>query len=154
MLVWKTLHVLSMVMMVTLFIGTEIFYAASIVRRDVRALAWVQRTVEQTFIGFIALGGILAGIIFGLITAATGGLDFTAGWLIVAYVLVAAFFVNGALIGSKVVRVGQEAVAAEEAGRPLEEVTLDVAPNLGLINVAINAVLFAAIITDMVLKPF
>lgn len=154
MLVWKTLHVLSMVTMVTLFIGAEIFYAAALLRRDVGALAWVQRTVEQTFVGFIALGGILLGIIFGLITAATGGLDFTAGWLIVAYVLVAGFFVNAALLGTRIVRAAQEAIAAEEAGRPLEEVTFDLAANRGVVLVAINAVLFVAIITDMVLKPF
>jgi uncharacterized membrane protein len=154
MLVWKTLHVLSMVTMVTLFIGAEIFYAAAILRRDVHALAWVQRTLEETFIGFIALGGILAGIIFGLLAAATDGLDFTAGWLIAAYVLVAAFFVNAALIGSRVVHVAQEAMAAENAGRPLEDVVIDLAPNRGVILVAINVVIFALIITDMVVKPF
>lgn len=154
MLVWKTLHVLSMVTMVTLFIGAEIFYAAALLRRDARALAWVHRTVEQTFTGFIALGGILAGIVFGLVTAATGGFDFTAGWLIVAYVLVAAFFVNAALIGSRVVEAAKKALAAEDAGRPFDEIAIDLAPNRGVIMVAINAVIFALIVADMVVKPF
>jgi hypothetical protein len=140
--------------MVTLFIGAEIFYAAAILRRDVRALAWVQRTLEQTYIGFIALGGILAGIILGLLAVATGGVDFTAGWLIVAYLLVVAFFANAALTGHGVVQAGQQALAAEDAGRPLDEVAIDLAPNRGVIMVAINAVIFALIINDMVVKPF
>lgn len=154
MLVWKTLHILSMVTMVTVFIGAEIFYAAAIWRRDLRAMAWVQRTLEQTGAGFIGLGGILLGIVFGLLTAAAGGIDFTAGWLIVAYVLVAVFFVNAALLGERVVRAGKAAMAAEEAGGSAEETSYELARNRGVILVAINVVLFTALIVDMVMKPF
>ena len=56
MLEWKTLHILSMITMITTFIGTEIFYAAAVWRRDVHAVAFVQRTVERLGIGIIALG--------------------------------------------------------------------------------------------------
>ena len=154
MLLWKTLHILSMVTMVTVFIGAEIFYAAAMWRRDVHALAWVQRTLEQTGAGIIAIVGLALGVVFGLLTAATGGFDFTAGWLIVAYLLVAAFLVNAAVIGEKVVRAGKAAIETEESGRPLDEVAPAIAANRGVILVAINAVLFTAIIVDMVVKPF
>ena len=154
MLLWKTLHVLSMVTMVTVFIGAEIFYAAAMWRRDVHALAFIQRTLERTGAGFIGLGGILLGIVFGLLTAATGGFDFTAGWLITAYVLVAAFFVNAAVIGERVVRAGKSAIEAEEGQRPTDEVARGLRPNRGLILVGINIVLFTALIIDMVVKPF
>jgi len=154
MLAWKTLHVLSMVTMVTVFIGAEIFYAAAMRRRDVQALAFIQRTVERTGAGFIGLGGILLGIVFGLLTAATGGFDFTAGWLIVAYVLVAAFFVNAFIFGERAVRAGKAAMEAVESGRPVDDSVVDLRTNYGLIVLGINLVLFTAIIIDMVLKPF
>ena len=154
MLVWKTLHVLSMVTMVTVFIGAEIFYAAAMWRRDVHALAWVQRTVERSFVGFVAIGGLLAGIVFGLLTAATGGFDFTTGWLIAAYVLVAAFFVNAAVIGREVVRAGKDAIEADEGRRSVDEVTQGLRANRGLILVGINTMLFTALIVDMIIKPF
>ncbi len=154
MVLWKTLHVLSMVTMVTVFIGAEIFYASAIRRRDMRALAWIQRTVEGAGAGWIGMGALAAGIGFGLLTAATGGFDFTAGWLIVAYVLVAAFLVNAALIGSKIVATAKQAMEAEASERPLEEVTGSLSANSGLLFVGINVVLFAAIIIDMVTRPF
>jgi uncharacterized membrane protein len=154
MILWKTLHVLSMVTMVTMFIGAEIFYAAAIWRRDGHALAWVQRTVEKAGIGIIGMLGIFAGIVFGLLTAATGGFDFTAGWLIVAYVLVVAFFVNSFILGMRLVNVAKAAVVAEDAGRQADEVLGAVAPSQGAILVTVNALLFAAIIADMVVKPF
>jgi len=153
-LTFKALHVLAMVTMITAFIGAEIFYAAAIWRRDVHALAWVQRTVEQFGVGIVALVGLLAGVIFGLLAAATGGIDFGEGWLIAAYVLVAAFLVNAVVIGAKVVRVAKDAVEADEGRRPVEEVARAMTANRGVILVVINIIIFAAIIVDMILKPF
>lgn len=152
--IWKALHVLSMFTMVAIFIGAEIFYAAAILRRDVRALAFIQSTLERWYLGFLALGGLLAGIVFGLLAAASGGFDFVAGWLVAAYVLVAAFFVNAALIGERVVRVGKAAIEAEAGTRSPDEVFRDTPANRGVILVLVNVVIFAAIIADMVLKPF
>jgi len=152
--IWKALHVLSMFSMVTLFIGAEIFYAAAILRRDVPALAFIQSTLERWYLGILALAGMLAGIVFGLLAAASGGFDFVAGWLVVAYLLVAAFFGNSALIGARIVRVAKAAVAAEARGAPADEALTDLPANRGVILVLINTVIFAAIIADMVLKPF
>lgn len=154
MLIWKTLHILSMVTMVTVFIGAELFYAAALAKRDVRALAWVQRTLERTGAGIIGVVALAAGVVFGLLAAATGGFDFTATWLLVAYALVAAFLVNAAVIGTEVVHAGKAAIAAEEGTGSIQEVADSLRPNRGTILVAINAVLFTAIILDMTLKPF
>ena len=67
--------------------------------------------------------------------------------------LILAFFVNAVLIGEKIVRMAKAAIAAEEGGTPIADG--DRLPaGRGLLLVAINAVLFAAIIADMVLKPF
>ena len=154
MLTWKALHVLSMVTMITVFIGAELFYAAAIWRRDVHALAFIQRTLERAGLGLIAIGALIAGIIFGLMTVATGGFDVVAGWLIAAYVLVAAFLVNAFLLGDRIVRVGKAAIEAEQGARPMETVLGDLAANRGVIFVAVNTVIFGLIVIDMVLKPF
>jgi len=118
--IWKALHVLSMVTMVTIFIGAEIFYAAAILRRDIRALAFIQETLERWYLGVLALLGMIAGIVFGLLAAASGGFDFVAGWLVVAYVLVAAFFVNSGLIGAKIFDLDAVIVAPDEFKREVQ----------------------------------
>jgi hypothetical protein len=53
-------------------------------------------------------------------------------------------------------RLGQEAIEAVEGQRPVEEVVGAMASlRTGiLIAVAVNVLLFAAVIVDMVLKPF
>ena len=152
-LIFKLLHILSMFAMVTVFLGGDFFLAVATRQRDVRALAWVERTGGSgfTMLGFVAL---IAGIVFGLLTAATGGLDFLKGWLIAAYVLVVLFLINVAVLGKRVVRVGREAVDAEAGRGSTEEVVRATAGSPAIPYLAINVAIFAAIIADMVLKPF
>lgn len=152
--IFKALHILSMFTMVTAFSGGELLYAMAIRGRDVHALAWVHRTLRIPF-GIAALGGLVAGIAFGLLTAATGGLDFFDGWLIAAYVLVAVFLVNGAVHEPAVRRLGDRAVEADAGQRPVEEVVREMASfSRATLLFAINATIFTLIILDMVLKPF
>jgi len=155
MLIFKALHILSMVTMVMLFSGGELYYAFAIRARNVRALAWLQSTERRNGIAFFALGALLSGILFGLLTAATGGLDFFDGWLIAAYVLIGLFFLNSVLFATRVIRIGDHAVEAEEGKRPVEEVVAEMAATRsGVLLFVINATIFALIILDMVLKPF
>jgi hypothetical protein len=155
MLIFKALHILSMVTMVMLLSGGELYYALAIQARNVRALAWLQSTERRKGIAFFALGALLSGIAFGLLTVATGGFDFLEGWLIAAYVLVGLFFVNSAVFATRVIRIGDHAVEAEAGTRPVEEVVAEMgATNSAVLLFAINATIFAAIIVDMVLKPF
>jgi uncharacterized membrane protein len=155
MLIFKALHILSMVAMVTVFSGAEFFYTFAVWRRDVRALAWLHGLVRQTGLPFFGLGFLLSGILFGLLTALTGGLDFFEGWLIVAYVLVALFFVNSFVIGGPMIRLGDKAEEAEAGQRPVEEVVREMAASRAVFFFfSINVAIFAALILDMVLKPF
>jgi hypothetical protein len=154
MLIFKTLHILSMVTMITIFSGGEFSYAFAIWRRDVRALASFHRMEKQSRSGVVGLLALVAGVAFGLLTAATGGLDFFDGWLLVAYVLVAAFFVNVALSARKLIGLGDSAVEADAGRRPVEEVVRDMAASGAVRFFVVNATIFAAIIVDMVLKPF
>ena len=87
MLTFKALHILSMIAMVTIEIGSEFLYAFAISRRDVRGLATVHRLLEQARAGPASIAALVSGVVFGLLTAATGGFDFLDGWLIAAYVL-------------------------------------------------------------------
>jgi len=154
--IFMALHILSMFTMVTLFSGGELFYLFAIRERDVRALAWLHRTAERTRLGYVALGALVAGVAFGLLTAATGGLDFFDGWLLAAYLLVALFFVYAIMNGRGMIRLAEKAVEADAGRRPVEEVVGEVAAATNRITLlfAGNVAIFAAIILDMVLKPF
>ena len=155
MLIFKALHIISMVAMITVFSGGEFYYTFAIWRRDVRGLAWLHNLALRTRLPLFGLGLLLAGIVFGVLTALTGGFNILDGWLIAAYVLVAAFLVNSILIGRPVVELGRKAVEAEAGRVPVDEVVGDMAATRALfLFFPINAAIFAALILDMVLKPF
>ena len=155
MLIFKALHILSMFAAVTFLIGEALFYAVAIWRGDVAGLAAVRRLVGGRPVVGVAF--LVAGIVFGVLAALTGGIDFFAGWLIAAYVLVVALFaVNGSPWVQRLPRLGLEAMEAEAGKRPVEEVVAAMAASrtATLTAVAVNVALFIAIIADMVLKPF
>jgi hypothetical protein len=156
MLIFKALHVLFMVGAVAFLIAEATLFARAVWRGDVRALAGLRRLAGRRPI--IGASLFLVGIGFGVLTAATGGFDFFAGWLIVAYVLVIATLV---ISGLPVVQKGflgliDKAVEADAGQRPMDEVVAEMANFRGTFAAVVtaNAVLFAAIILDMVLKPF
>lgn len=154
MLLWKALHIAAMFTMVAGFIGVEVFYAAALRSRDLEKVAWVQRTLEKTWFGPLAVFALLAGIVFGVLAAVTGSFDLTDGWLIAAYVLLGLFFVNAAINGEKVVHAGKAAIEAEEGRRSAEEVAGTLPVGQATFLVVANAVLFLGIILVMTLKPF
>ena len=155
MLIFKALHILSMFAVVAMEIGGEFLFAFAISRRDVRGLATIHRILEQARLGTIAIIVFVAGIVFGVLTVATGGLDFFDGWLIAAYVLVAAIFGGGGILWSrKLLPLGVKAVEAEAGQRPVEDVVRDMAATPAVRWFAVMATLFVLIILDMVLKPF
>jgi hypothetical protein len=152
--IFKALHILSMFTAVALFEGVPTFIALAIWQRDVRGAAAVFRLARRP--GNTVIGGVLllAGIVFGLLTAATGGLDFFAGWLIAAYVMVAALFLSNLVPAKRRVRqIVEEAVEAEAGQRSVDEVVRHMA-TAPLWVFYLDVALFVAIIADMVLKPF
>ena len=154
MLIFKVLHILSMVMMITVFSGGEFFYAFAVRRGDVRGLATIHRMEKQSRAPIFGIAALFAGVVFGLLTAATGGLDFFEGWLIAAYVLVAAFLVNATVIGGKLIQLGDRAIEADEGKLPTEEVAREMATSHAVLFFVVNAAIFVMIIADMVLRPF
>jgi uncharacterized membrane protein len=153
MLVFKALHILSMFGAVTLLLGEALAYGVAIRRRDIGALAGIRRVTGRRPILGAAL--LLAGVVFGLMTAWTGTFDLLDGWLIAAYVLVVAMFAFNALPWvQQLPRLGDAAVEVEAGTRDAEQLTAEMESSRAGILVAANVVLFAAIILDMVLKPF
>jgi len=153
----KALHVLSMFGAVTLLMADAIFLWLAVWRRDVHALAGLQRLAPN--IGLTPIGGIffIVGIVLGLILVATGGLNFLAGWLIVAYVAIIGLIVNNVLPNVQRLRPLVVEAAAADAGKvPADDVVRSMdRMRTGLsVAVLINTVLFVGIIVDMVLKPF
>lgn len=154
MLIFKTLHILAMFAMVTIEIGLETLFAAAITRRDVGALAAIYRLEKRLRAGPIAIASLAAGVIFGLLTAATGGFDFLDGWLIAAYLIVGAFLVTSTMFLRPTLRLGQAAMDAEAAGGPTEPLVREMDRSRVLPWYLVDVGLVVAIVADMVLKPF
>jgi uncharacterized membrane protein len=155
MLIFKVLHILSMFIAVTFLMGDAFFLALAFWRRDLRALATFQRLVGAR--PLIGSSIFLLGIVFGLLTAATGDIDFFRGWLVAAYVLVAAaLLVNVTPFVQRMPKVAREALEVEAGGSSAEDVARRMSSvRTGfLVSVALNAAIFVALIVDMVVKPF
>lgn len=153
MVIFMALHILLMFTAVTFLMGEALLYALAIQRRDVHALASIHNLIGGRPV--IGASLFLAGIVFGLATAATAGIDFFKGWLIAAYVLVAALLLfNGSPPVQRLPQLGREAVEAEAGRRPVEDVVRAMEKSPAPLLAAINAALFVAIIVDMVVKPF
>lgn len=155
MLTFKALHVLSMFAAVMFLVGEALLYARAIWRGDVAGLASVRRLIG----GRPVLGGMFlgAGIVFGLLAASAEGFDLLAGWLVAAYLLVAALFVvNASPWVQRLPKLGAEAMEATAGQRPAERLVAEMTTirTTVAIAVALNIGLFVAIILDMVLKPF
>ena len=152
MTVWKLLHILSMFTAVTLLFGGEIAFNLAARARHVPTIRRVLAAVGPVF--YAGIGALVIGVVFGLVTALTGSWNLTAGWLLLAYLLVAASFVVGFTIGTPWYR--DVATAASESGE--EAVSPGLAAALadrrGAASVLASATLYVAIIADMVLKPF
>jgi hypothetical protein len=155
MLIFKVLHILSMFSAVTIVFGQILVLALAIRRRDIAALAAIHRLTGGMRGALIGTVFFWSGVVFGLLAALTGGIDFFKGWLIAAYVLVAASFLfDGSPIAREMLRIEREAVEAEARQRPAEEVLRRMSSSRALLGVAIPLTIVAAIIVDMVVKPF
>jgi hypothetical protein len=154
--VFKALHILFMFGGVAFLVAEGSLYARAIWRGDVHALAALRRLAGRRPI--LGSSVFLLGIAFGLLTVATGGFSFFAGWLIAAYVLVIVTLGISALpiVQKGFLGLSDKAAEAEAGQRPMEEVAQEMTALRGGMTAvfAANWILFALIILDMVLKPF
>jgi hypothetical protein len=155
MLIFKVLHILSMFAAVTFLVGEALLYGRAIWRGDIAALAAVRRLLGARPVAGVVF--LLSGIVFGALAALTGQIDLLEGWLVAAYAMVVALFlVNASPWVQRLPRLGAEAIEAVAGQGPPEQVIRAMAEIRAplVVAVALNVVLFLAIIVDMVLKPF
>jgi uncharacterized membrane protein len=151
MLVFKFLHIVTMFAAVTLVFGSIVFADLIARRGDAATYLRLDAIVQRT--DLVGGGLFLAGIVFGFATALTGGFDLTASWLLLAYVLVAAIFVEGILITlPRYNHIRQVAMNGDPATAGAEIARLVRAP-AHVALVVIVALLWLSVIYVMVFKP-
>ena len=149
---YKFAHIVAMFGAVTLFIGGEVIFSGVARTGDVRALRRAGGVVKKTDnVGIILF---LLGIGLGFLTAWKGQFDFTAGWLVISYVLVGLVLVAG--FGYFVPRSERIMRAAEASpdDAPSPELARLLDPKLEVVIMALDISLYGTIIYMMVVKPF
>jgi hypothetical protein len=91
--VWKFLHIASMFVAVSIFVGQGMLSGAVARSGDVGAVRRILAAEDR----FAPIGGglFLLGIVFGFITAITSDFDLTETWLLIGYALSLFILVNG-----------------------------------------------------------
>ena len=150
MLIFKFLHIVSMFAAVTLLVGGSISFALIAHRRDPQLIVRfspILSRIEGT--GVVVA---IAGVVFGVLTALTGGFDLLDGWLIVAYAITITLFILGPI---ESVFAGRVITAAEASpDTPSPELKAQLADRRGDFLAIVSTVLYVLIIADMVFKPF
>jgi hypothetical protein len=152
-LVFKFLHIVSMVFGIAVVLGVEL-----VVRRVAASgdAGVIRTTIERTKVlyGPVSSGLFLAGLAFGIIAALTGQIDLLRPWLITAYVLFAGAFAVGLIVLDPwVARLEAAAVGATadpSSAGVLSEVIADPRARVG--SWALMA-LDVALLFVMVVKP-
>jgi uncharacterized membrane protein len=150
--IWKFLHIASMFLAVSIFVGQGMLSGAVARSGDVVAVRRVLAAEDR----FAPLGGVmfLLGIVFGFLTAITANFDLTRTWLLIAYALALFILVNGLTYHRRQAERLKAAAAGGTKGRPSSELrAIAGAPSAAVMNV-IDAVAWLAIIYVMVAKPF
>ncbi len=147
----KFIHIAIMFMAVAASVGSGLLLLRIARARDVPAIR-VVFNLGKSF-GSLAGGLYVVGMIFGLITAYTGGWNLFAPWLLIAYVLFIVTAVNGGVVfGPWEARVVQAATASEgSVSTELQKVLDEPVPRYAAY---FDVLILALLIFDMVIKPF
>jgi hypothetical protein len=150
-LVLKFLHILSMFGAVTLVVGSIVFLDLVGRSRDIVSYRRLDAIVQRTDLVAVVL--FLAGIVLGFLTAFAGGFDLTAGWLILAYVLVGALLLEAFLFTLPWYSKIREAANNADDARAAAEVERLLRTPHHVVLVAVIVLLWASVIFVMVVKP-
>lgn len=148
-MIFKYLHIVTMFTAVTLMFGGELLF--HLIRRtgDVDAL---RRFLDVVFPVFrIGVGLLTLGVVFGLLAAITIGFDLTARWLLLAYALIGAIYALGFGVGVPYFERARRTLRT--APRDGDAVRRALADRRGMWDLVLGALLYAAIIYVMVVKP-
>ncbi|MCD6021425.1 MAG: putative integral rane protein [Actinomycetia bacterium] len=150
--IWKFLHIASMFVAVSIFVGQGMLSGAVARSGDVGAVRRILAAEDR----FAPIGGglFLLGIVFGFITAITSDFELTQTWLLIAYALSLFILVNGLTYHRSQAEKLKAAAAADQEDQPSDALrALAGASSVAVMNV-IDGVAWLAIIYVMVAKPF
>jgi uncharacterized membrane protein len=150
--IWKFLHIATMFVAVSIFVGQGMLSGAVARSGDVPALRRVLASEDR----FAPIGGamFILGIVFGFLTAITGDFDLTQTWLLIAYALTLFILVNGLTYHRAQAEKLKAAAAASSDVQPFDELrAIAGAPRVAVMN-TIDGIAWLTIIYVMVAKPF
>lgn len=150
--IWKFLHIASMFLAVSIFVGQGMLSGAVARSGDVGALRRVLAAEDR----FAPVGGamFILGIVFGFLTAITGDFDLTQTWLLIAYALTLFILVNGLTYHRVQAEKLKAAVDASPDDQPSGELRAIAGAQSAAVMNAIDGIAWLAIIYAMVVKPF
>ena len=149
---WKFLHIASMFVAVSIFVGQGMLSGAIARSGDVHALRRVLAAEDR----FAPVGGafFLLGIVFGFLTAIVANFDLTQTWLLISYALALFILVNGLTYHRRQAERLKAAAEASPDDRASGEIrAIASAPSAAVMNV-IDGLAWLGIIYLMVAKPF
>jgi uncharacterized membrane protein len=149
---WKFLHISSMFLAVSIFVGQGMLSGTVARSGDVRAIRRVLAAEDR----FAPVGGgvFLLGIVFGFVTAIVGDFDLTQTWLVIGYVLAALILVTAFVYHIPTATKLKALADASPDDQPSAELRAFVDAPIGRVVNVIDGVLWLALIYVMVAKPF
>jgi hypothetical protein len=150
--IWKFLHIASMFVAVSIFVGQGMLSGVVARSGDVRAIRRILVAENR----FTPIGGgiFLLGLVSGFVTAIVGDIDLTQTWLLIAYGLVVYILLTAFLYHAPQARRLKAAVDASPDDRASDELhRLVTAPPGTVVNV-LDGLAWLGIIYVMVAKPF
>jgi hypothetical protein len=151
-LLFKFLHIGFMFMAVTVALGPELLLRGIGRSGNVGAIRTGYSLADRLGRAIPALFGI--GLVFGLLTAWTQGLNFLAPWLIIAYVLFIVATVLGARFTTPHIAHVAELAAKSPNDSPSADLAAALADRRSDVLFAVDVIIIIAFVFDMVLKPF
>jgi uncharacterized membrane protein len=149
--IFKYLHILAMFAAVTLMFGGELMFHLLRRRNDLAAL---RRFLEVVYPVFrIGVGLLTLGVVFGFLAANTIGFSLTAGWLILAYALIAGIYAIGFLVGVPYFNRVRAALDDASLQAPSPELRRVLDDPRWILDLVVSVLLYVAIIFVMVMKP-
>ena len=150
----KFTHIALIVAAAVLVWATDLLFYQAARRGDVRGLVTIAR-YGRTLIP-IGVVVFFAGLGVGFLNAIVGGFNLLAPWLLLAYGLVVAMMILGALVETPILeRMAKRAEEEADAGaaEPSPELRAMLSDRRPLVLLAISALLWIAVIYVMVVKP-
>src|SRR5918996_206791 len=146
--IWKFLHIATMFLSVSIFVGQGMLSGAVARTGDVLAVRRILAAEDR----FASIGGgfFVLGIVFGFVTAITGDLDLSETWLVIGYALALFILVNGVTYHRTQAEKMKAAAASAPEDQPSDEIKALAGAPSGVVMNVIDGLAWLGIIYVMV----